>query len=148
VYARRGQEISLGASTTLTIIYPEGSVADLESNTASIVLKVTYGTTSFLLTGDSPKNIEEYLVLTQGDGLQSTVLKVGHHGSRTSTSELFLDAVQPTYAVISAGRDNRYGHPHTEVTDALFNAGVEILATADMGTITFMSDGATVWREE
>lgn len=147
IYAKRGQEIALGASTTLQILYPEGSVRDLESNTSSIVLKVVYGDTSFMLTGDSPKNIEEYLVLTEGEHLKSTVLKAGHHGSRTSTSELWLAEVAPEYAVISAGKDNSYGHPHVEVTDALFNAGVKTLSTAEQGMITFDSDGEKVWVE-
>ena len=147
IYAKRGQQIALGASTTLEILYPEGSVRDLESNTSSIVLKVVYGDTSFMLTGDSPKNIEEYLVLTEGEHLKSTVLKAGHHGSRTSTSELWLAEVAPEYAVISAGKDNSYGHPHVEVTDALFNAGVKTLSTAEQGMITFDSDGEKVWVE-
>ncbi len=144
IYAKRGQVITLGASTTLEILYPEGSVKDLETNTSSIVLRLVYGETSFMLTGDSPKNIEEYLVLSEGEHLKSDVLKAGHHGSRTSTSELFLAEVAPTYAIISAGKDNSYGHPHVEVTDALFNAGVETYSTAESGTITFVSDGLAV----
>ena len=94
-----------------------------------------------MLTGDSPKSIEEYLVLVEGEYLESDVLKAGHHGSRTSTSELFLAEVSPSYAVISAGKDNSYGHPHLEVTDALFNAGIETFNTADQGHVIFWSDG-------
>jgi competence protein ComEC len=86
-------------------------------------------------------------VLVEGEHLQSDVLKVGHHGSRTSTSELFLNEVQPEIAVISASKDNRYGHPHVEVTDALFNARVETFSTAEEGTITLLSDGASVWKQ-
>ncbi len=147
VLARRGQQISLGASTTLAILYPESNPRDLESNASSVVAKLIHGSTAFMLTGDSPKRIEEYLVLVEGEHLGSDVLKVGHHGSRTSTSDLFLAEVQPTYAVISSGQDNSYGHPHLEVTDALFNAGVETFATAELGTITFYSDGHSVWVE-
>lgn len=143
-YARTGQQFVLGASTTLTVLFPETSAEAMESNASSIVLRLTYGDTSVLLTGDSPKRIEEYLVLTQGEYLQSDVLKVGHHGSRTSTSELFLEEVAPRYAVISAGADNRYGHPHVEVTDLLFNKRVETLSTAEEGTVTFISDGVTI----
>ena len=145
VYARRGQEFTLGASTTLRVLFPETNPKDMESNTSSIVLQLQYGSSTFLFTGDSPKSIEEYLVLTEGEHLQSDVLKVGHHGSRTSTSELFLDEVAPTFAVISAGKDNSYGHPHVEVTDLLFNAGVETFSTAEEGTITFVSDGHAIW---
>jgi competence protein ComEC len=144
-FARRGQRLALGASTTLEILYPESNPADMESNAASIVARLIYGDIAFMLTGDSPKSIEEYLVLVEGENLASDVLKVGHHGSRTSTSELFLDEVQPTYAVVSAGADNQYGHPHVEVTDALFNAGAKVYETAEVGTVTFMSDGETVW---
>jgi competence protein ComEC len=144
-YATRGQRIALGASTTLEILSPEGSVSLVESNTASIVARLVYGERSFLFTGDAPKSIEEYLVLTEGEFLKSDVLKVGHHGSRTSTSELFLAEVQPELAVVSAGKGNQYGHPHVEVTDALFNAGVEILSTSEVGTISILSDGERVW---
>lgn len=143
-FARRGQLYDLGGGVALEILFPETDMTETESNTASIVAKLTYGETSFLLTGDSPKNIEEYLVLTHGEFLQSTVLKVGHHGSRTSTSELFLDEVSPTYAVVSAGKDNQYGHPHVEVTDMLFNKRVQTLSTAEEGTIVFQSDGHVV----
>ncbi len=146
-FARRGQQYDLGGGVTLEVLFPETNPKDLESNTSSIIAKVTYGETEVMLTGDSPKSIEEYLVLVEGDRLESDILKVGHHGSRTSTSELFLAAVNPVYAVISAEKDSRYGHPHVEVTDALFNAGVETVSTAERGTITFMSDGVTIWLD-
>ena len=139
--------LHLDASTTLEVLFPETDATDMESNTSSIVLQLRDGDSEFLFTGDSPKSIEEYLVLVEGEYLQSDVLKVGHHGSRTSTSELFLDEVRPTFAVISAGKDSQYGHPHVEVTDLLFNSGVEILSTAKMGTVTFLSDGNSVWVE-
>lgn len=145
IYARRGQVFSLNTSTTLEVLFPDTDPSEMESNTSSIVLQLHYGDTTFMLTGDSPKSIEEYLVLRDGEHLKSNVLKVGHHGSRTSTSELFLDEVDPEYAVISAGKANRYGHPHIEVTDLLFNYGVETLSTAELGTITFLSDGSSVW---
>lgn len=142
--ARRGQVWRLDASTTLEVLFPETDVSEMESNASSVVLKLSYGTHDFLLTGDAPKRMEEYLVLAFGEHLESEVLKVGHHGSRTSTAEPFLAAVDPDYAVISAGADNRYGHPHVEITDALFNAGVTVLETAASGTVTFISDGATL----
>lgn len=147
IYARRGQTFTLGASTTLEVLFPETGARDMESNASSIVLKLVYGETEVLLTGDSPKRIEEYLVLTQGEHLRSDVLKAGHHGSRTSTSELFLEEVDPQYAVISAGKNNRYGHPHVEVTDMLFNHRIKIYSTAEEGTVTFVSDGKNLWKE-
>lgn len=147
INARRGQVFQLGASTTLEVLWPETEVKDMESNTASIVLKLVYGDTSFLLTGDSPKRIEEYLVLAFGEHLQSTVLKAGHHGSHTSTAELFLDEVAPEYVVLSYGAGNSYGHPHVEVTDMLFNKHIKTLSTAKEGTITFYSDGVELWTD-
>lgn len=143
-YARRGQRYDLGAGVFLEILFPDIDASQLESNTASIVAKLVYGDTAFMLTGDSPKSIEEYLVLIEGENLNSDVLKVGHHGSRTSTSELFLAEVDPDYAVISAGSDNSYGHPHLEVTDALFNFGVQPLNTAENGKVVFWSDGTDI----
>lgn len=145
--ARAGQEFTLGASTTLRVLFPQTDTDDIESNASSIVLQLVYGETEVLLTGDSPKRIEEYLVLTEGETLQSDILKVGHHGSRTSTSELFLREVDPRYAVISTSADNRYGHPHVEVTDLLFNERVETYSTAEEGVITFLSDGKNVWKK-
>jgi len=147
INARRGQEFALDASTTLRVLFPETNPEAMESNASSIVLQLQYGDTTFLFTGDSPKSIEEYLVLVEGEALQSNVLKVGHHGSRTSTSELFLNEVRPEFAVISAGKDNNYGHPHVEVTDLLFNTRVTTLETAHEGTVTILSDGKTVWQE-
>ncbi len=142
--ARRGQRYDLGGGVFLHILSPDIDPSALESNTSSIVARLSYGNTSFMLTGDSPKQIEEYLVLVEGEHLQSDVLKAGHHGSRTSTSELFLAEVDPAYAVISAGKDNSYGHPHVEVTDLLFNYGVETLNTAEHGRVIFWSDGKRV----
>ena len=143
-YARRGQRYDLGDGVVLEILFPDTDPSGMESNTSSIVARLIYGDTSFMLTGDSPKAIEEYLVLIEGEYLKSDVLKAGHHGSRTSTSELFLDHVDPKFAVISAGKDNSYGHPHVEVTDALFNAGITTLNTAEDGRVAFWSDGKQV----
>jgi competence protein ComEC len=147
INARRGMLVALDASTTLRVLYPDADPTNMESNTSSIVLQLRYGSSTFLFTGDSPKNIEEYLVGLEGPMLRSDVLKVGHHGSRTSSSERFLDAVAPSFAVISAGKDNSYGHPHVEVTDMLFNKRVSTFLTAASGTIAFFSDGAKVWPQ-
>ena len=144
-YARRGQVFSLGAGVRLEILSPASDTTKLESNTASIVAKLSYGDISFLLTGDAPKGIEEYLTIAFGEHLQSTVLKAGHHGSRTSTAADFVAEVAPQYAIISAGADNRYGHPHVEVTDTLFNAGAQVLETAELGTVSFATDGVRLW---
>ena len=143
--ARGGQQLLLGASTTLLILSPEGDSAQWESNTASIVAQLQYGESTFMLTGDAPVNIEEYLTGAYGELLQSDVLKLGHHGSRTSSGDIFLDVVSPTYGIVSAGKDNSYGHPHKEVVDALKERGIVMLETATDGTVVFKSDGQDVW---
>lgn len=145
VMARAGQVYQLGASTTLTIFAPASNPAMLESNTASIVAQLSYGDIDFMLTGDAPISIEEYLVKTYGSQLQSEVLKLGHHGSKTSSSELFLDMVKPSFAVVSAGKDNSYGHPHQAVVDAVQAREINLVSTIDSGSITFETDGTTVW---
>lgn len=147
IYADSGQLIQLGASTTVQIFSPTGNETEWESNTASIVLRVQYGNTSFMLTGDAPQEIENYLVGKYGAQLDSDVLKLGHHGSKTSTSEEWLDAVTPTYAVVSAGIDNRYGHPHQEVMQRVFARNIKTNHTGTDDTIHFYSDGETVWRD-
>ena len=100
-----------------------------------------------MLTGDASDEIENYLVGTRGDELESEVLKLGHHGSKTSTSELFLDATNSDFAIVSAGRDNRYGHPSQEVISRVEARGIEILETAQAGTVVFKTDGEMVWLE-
>ncbi len=147
VYAEAGLVVTLGASTTLTILSPSGDPTNWESNTSSIVAKLTYGETDFLLTGDAPEGIESYLASIVGGVLVSEVLKLGHPGSKTSSSATFLTAVSPEYAIVSAGRDNSYGHPHKEVVGRVEESGAKILSTAEVGTITMKSNGKTVWVE-
>ncbi len=147
-FAKAGQQLALGASTSILIFSPNGDVRDLESNTSSIVAQLRYGDIEFMLTGDAPISIEEYLSRTFGKDLESEVLKLGHHGSRTSSGEIFLDTVKPEYGVVSAGKDNTYGHPHSEVAENLQKRDINMLNTADSGTIVFKSDGKKVWREE
>lgn len=114
-----------------------------DSNDNSIVLKVSFGATSFLFTGDAER-AEEQDLLNAGVNLQSTVLKVGHHGSDTSTSYPFLRAVAPQYAVISVGAGNSYGHPTEAVLSRLRDAGVTTFRTDLQGEITAVSDGQTI----
>lgn len=144
-FVEAGQVLTLGASTTFTILSPTGDSTQWESNNASIVGKLSYGEIDFLLTGDAGAGIEEYLVRVYGTTLQSEVLKFGHHGSKTSSSEVFIEAVQPAIAVVSAGKDNRYGHPHPDVVARAEAVGAQVVSTAEEGTIVFQSDGKTVW---
>jgi len=104
----------------------------------SIVLRVDYGSTSFLFTGDA-EEMSEFMMMEADVPLHADVLKVAHHGSRWSTTPEFVEAVHPTWAVISCGAGNAYGHPHEEVLGAL--GGATILRTDELGTISFHSDG-------
>lgn len=146
--AQAGQQYQLGASTTLFILSPLGDPANWESNSASIVALLQYGDTSFMLTGDAGVNTEEYLVSSYGEYLQSDVLKLGHHGSKTSSGDDFLDTVRPEVAVVSAGIDNSYGHPHPSVVTSLEERDIKILDTSKQGTIVFKSDGTKLLLEE
>lgn len=135
-----GETFPLGGAQ-VQILGPLHSAED--SNDNSIVLKLSFGATSFLFTGDAER-AEEQDLLNAGVNLQSTVLKVGHHGSDTSTSYPFLRAVAPQYAVISVGVGNSYGHPTEAVLSRLRDAGVTTFRTDMQGEITAVSDGLTV----
>lgn len=147
VIARRGMRIELGNDAFLRILFPDRDVAGIESNAASIVAQLVYGETEVMLTGDAPKAIEEYLVTIEEDGLESDILKVGHHGSDTSTAPAFVGFANPQFSVISAGADNQYGHPHQSVLDVLKRFETEIFSTAESGTVIFTSDGDTFARQ-
>ncbi|MDQ5927978.1 MAG: competence protein ComEC [Patescibacteria group bacterium] len=141
--ARRGQVIDLGGGAYLRILYPDKDMDGAETNSASIATQLIYGETEVMLTGDAPDETENYLVSIDSH-LTSDILKAGHHGSKTSTSQVFLDAVDPDYTIISAGKDNSYGHPHQEVVARLVAASTTILTTFEEGTIVFESDGKTL----
>lgn len=145
--AERGQVIDLGGGVEFEILFPDRFLPQVETNLGSIVGRVTFGDTSFMLTGDSPDEIEKYLVLLDAEGLQSNVLKAGHHGSRTSNSLQFVGFVSPEYAVFSRGCDNSYGHPHEEPVAVFARLGVETFDTCEDGAVTFVSDGKTVRRK-
>lgn len=147
IRARRGMRLHLGGGAFADILYPDRDVSNVETNNGSIIMRVTYGTTSFMFTGDAPMSVEDHLVSRSPDSsqLRSTVLKAGHHGSRTSTGERWLEVVDPAIVAISAGRDNQYGHPHTEVVEHIRASGAELLSTSELGTLRFVSDGKRVW---
>jgi len=146
VLARRGMTLALDKGVYLEILFPDRDVTNLETNMGSIVARLVYGDTSVLLTGDSPIAIEEYLVGVYGEGLKSDILKLGHHGSKTSNSESFLGYVDPAYGIISAGCDNSYGHPHKEVVDRLAQFEIKKVSTCESGTVVFESDGVEFVR--
>jgi competence protein ComEC len=143
--ARAGLNIIEQGSLKVNFIAPCGTNYD-NVNNYSAVVKIQYGSTSFLLTGDA-EDLSEGEMLASGANLQADVLKVGHHGSSSSTTPSFLKAVSPKYAVISCGAGNQYGHPHQVTLDKLTNAGAEIYRTDIHGTIIFVSDGKTLTIE-
>lgn len=114
-------------------------------NNVSIVAKVTYGEISFLLTGDAEKQVEQQLLDTYSPKqLHATVLKAGHHGSSTSSSDAFVRAVRPSFYVISCGQDNDYGHPHRETLDRLQKESIPWCRTDQNGTVTVVTDGENI----
>lgn len=140
ILARKGMKIYLGGGAVLDILFPDRDVSSWTSNDGSIVARLVYGNTKIMLTGDSTIKTEKIILNENSvNNLQSNILKVGHHGSRTSTGESFLQAVSPVYALISDGKDNKYGHPHKEILDSLL--GVKVFRTDLLGTIIMKSDG-------
>lgn len=136
-----GKKYSLG-SAYFTVFAPLKDNYE-DTNDSSIVLKIEYGDTSFLFTGDA-ESVSEHDMVEAGWDLSADVLKVGHHGSYSSTSYVFLREVMPTYAVISLGKDNEYGHPHEQILSRLANADARVLRTDELGDIVCRSDGVTV----
>jgi len=139
------ERIILDYGVVLEILFPDRNTTNWESNTSSIIARLSYGEESFIFTGDAPESIEKYLIGKSSSELNSSVLKLGHHGSRTSSSKIFLSAVDPKYAVISAGKDNKYGHPHKEVTDLLVDLKIPTVSTYEQGTIIFETNGNDLW---
>lgn len=135
-----GDSFKLGGAVC-TVLSPDGSYEDANNN--SIVLKVEHGDNSFLFMGDAEEEAEADL-LKSGADVEADVLKVGHHGSRSSSSQKFLKAVDPSYAVISCGEDNSYGHPHAETLNNLRAMGVDVFRSDEQGTIVAVSDGSKI----
>ncbi len=145
IVARAGTVVHLDKNATLEILYPEKKLPPAsDTNASSVVAKLTFGKISFLFTGDLPQEQENYLVEKYGAELDSDVLKFGHHGSKTSTSPEFLADVSPKYGVVSAGVDNKYGHPNKEVLDLAEKDKVEVLRTDKQGRISFLTDGTSI----
>jgi competence protein ComEC len=141
IVPERGDTIDAGSGVTVHVLSPppEGIDGD-DLNENSIVLKITFGDTSFLLASDTGFPAEDAL-LSSGADLRSDVLKVGHHGSKYSSGKAFLKAVDPKYAVIEVGANNPYGHPAPETLARLETAGAKVYRTDRDGNIVMMSDG-------
>jgi len=145
-FIRTGHRIWMDHSTVFDVYYPPSDIAEhkLQTNDTSIVGKLIFGKTKILFTGDSSSLVERFL-LPQFD-LDADILKVGHHGSRTSTSPEFVSEVSPQFSVIGVGSKNNYGHPTQMVLDILRAADSEVLRTDQMGTIEFESDGFNLYK--
>lgn len=139
--AQAGVKLDVAGAEAVMLAPNAASYEDL--NNYSAVLKVTFGSTSFLFTGDAEAESESQM-LAKGYNLKSDVLKVGHHGSASSTTPAFLRAVAPKYAVISVSKDNPYGHPSPDTLAKLASAGVQVYRTDLQGTIVATSDGKKV----
>jgi competence protein ComEC len=124
---------------TVSVLWPPAT-GDKSTNNDSIVLRIQYGERSILLTGDIEQAAERSL-LTSQQQLRADVIKVPHHGSKTSSTEDFVVATKPQFAVISVGRNSRFGHPHKEVVDRWQSNGATVLTTGNSGTITITTDG-------
>lgn len=136
-----GDSYSLG-DAAFTILGPAGSYGD-DLNNWSVGIRLSLGSRSFVLCGDAEETAETDMT-RQGLTLQADVLKAGHHGSSTSSSAAFLKAVNPSWAVIQCGEGNSYGHPHKETLEAFSKAGIQVLRTDQLGTITAVTDGSSL----
>ena len=142
ILAKKGMKINLGGGAVINIIFPDRDVSAWPTNDGSIVAKLYYGDITIMLTGDAGIKTEKLILKNNlKENLSSTILKVGHHGSRNSTSEEFLQAINPAYALISNGKNNKYGHPHQEILDILSSFNTEIFRTDLVGTIVMKFDG-------
>ncbi|MGL4772336.1 MAG: ComEC/Rec2 family competence protein [Clostridium sp.] len=134
--------IDLGKNTKVKVFSPSIDKYD-NLNNYSPIIKIEYGDTSFLFTGDAEKEVEDY-VLKFKDELNCDVIKLGHHGSSSSSSPNFIKQVSPSTAIISCGKDNKYGHPHKETLSTLQKYDINYFITVEEGSIIVKSDGKKI----
>lgn len=147
LHADRSQIINTDDGVELQILFPTQNMNGAkDSNSASVVLRVVYGEMSFLFTGDLPQAGELYLTNIYGSKLKSNILKLGHHGSDTSTHPTFLKTVDPSAVVVSAGKNNSFNHPHQSVIDLIKKFNIQIFSTAEVGNIEFVTNGLSIWK--
>jgi competence protein ComEC len=140
--AKKGMRINLGGGVVLDILFPDRDVSTWTTNDGSVVAKLSYGETSVMLTGDATSETEKLILGSNPiSDLDIDILKIAHHGSKTSTSDIFVEAVSPEYALISSDGGKKYGHPHKETLDTLNSFGTKIFRTDLLGTIIMKSDG-------
>jgi len=141
--ARSGQKFSFGEAQ-ITILHPDEGFKPYDVNDSSVVFMLSYRDFTALFTGDVEKGSEARMVKKWGKLLKADVLKVGHHGSRYSSSKEFLNVVKPQFAVISLSLNNRYGYPHKQAITSLEDSGIKIYRTDVQGDITVKSDGRKI----
>lgn len=140
-------EMEFSPELKLQFLYPQKNLVNRkmeELNNSSIVSRLVYQDASFLFMGDATEEVEFELLLDENVDLTADVLKVGHHGSASSSSEEFLAKVQPAFAVIQVGQENAFGHPHLKILKRLERSGVKILRTDESGAIQCLSDGKSI----
>lgn len=137
--------IALGKNTGVSVFSPVDDTYE-QLNNYSPIIKIEFGNNSFLFTGDAEKLVEKQ-VLEKGYDLKADVLKLGHHGSTSSTSEKFLKSVNPSICVIEVGKDNDYGHPHKETLELIKKNKVKVYRTDTYSDVVLVSDGSTIKRE-
>ncbi|KOM98642.1 hypothetical protein ACP49_05810 [Clostridium botulinum] len=136
---KAGDKYSLGGAD-FTILAPNNSSYS-NLNNYSVVIKLKFGNRSFIFTGDA-ESLSEGEILAKQLDISGDVLKLGHHGSRTATSQKFLDKVNPSYAIISCGKNNKYNHPHQEILNKLKAKNIKVYRTDEVGTIIATSNGS------
>ncbi len=129
------------------ILFPIQNMDGGDTNSHSVVTQIIFNQNKFLLTGDLPQAGELFLVSEYGGSLQSDILKLGHHGSDTSSNAEFMRIVHPEIVIVSSGKNNSFGHPHRSVLDLCEKFGIKVFRTDEMGTINIVSDGKNFWRE-
>lgn len=140
-----GDKINIG-ELSIEVLWPQEGFEAENDNQNSVALKGEYGNLSFLLPGDIESE-QEQLLISGLPSIQATILKLSHHGSKTATSEMFLQAVAPEYAVISCGKDNKFGHPAEEIIDRLEENSIKVFRTDIYGRIEFITDGNKVSKK-
>ena len=140
---KEGTSFDLGEGANFVAYSPTKDSYD-DFNDYSPIMKLTYGNKSFIFTGDAEKAVEEEVVKKYSNELKADVIKFGHHGSSTSSTKNFIEAISPQYGIISCGVDNSYGHPHRETVDIINTMGIEAYRTDTQGQITVISDGNTI----
>ena len=150
-YARAGMKLTLDSNpnipATFSVLFPDRQTLNWETNSASVVGRLQIRERSALFTGDSPSNIEHYLAQTDPKDIDVDILKLGHHGSKYSSGDEYLRATSPVLALISAGVNNRYGHPAPEVLARLKALSIPYVSTQDAGTVTLTTDGVKWYKK-